>query len=126
MSQLLLRAKDQALLSGGVGTNHSYKVGAVLFNKKGKVLVAKNNSYKTHPNLKDFTAYPHLHAESSCILHMGLDNCHGLNLLVTRIRNPNATLTMAKPCPVCYNIITKVGINKLYYTNWQGQLECLS
>jgi tRNA(Arg) A34 adenosine deaminase TadA len=45
--KLLTIAKKQAMLSKDTGKNKSYKVGAVLFNSKGKVIVQKHNSYKT-------------------------------------------------------------------------------
>lgn len=125
MKRLLEAAKKQALLSEGVGSNRNYRVGAILFDKRGNIHASKSNSYKTHPILASFTKYPHLHAESSCILHRGLDNCDGLSLLTVRVRNPNEQLTMAKPCKVCQSIIEKVGIKEVFYTDWNGKLICL-
>lgn len=120
---LLDVARKTAQNSEGVGPNFNYKVGAILFKKK-RLLKAKSNSYKTHPSLRHFTPFPHLHAESACIFSNGLDNCSGLNLLVVRVRQPNNQLTMAKPCKVCTALISDVGINKVWYSNWNGELIC--
>lgn len=113
-------AKAVCLAAEGVGPNRNYKVGAILF-KKGKILAAKSNSYKTHPLLLTYTSYPHLHAESACILGHGLDNCSGLSLLVTRLLK-NQKFTMAKPCPACMEMIRDAQIKDVYYTNWSGKV----
>lgn len=111
-----------ALIAPGVGANRNYRVGAVLFDKKGRVHARGYNSYKTHPALAPYSPYPYLHAESSCILHAGLDNCSSLSLLVTRIKRNNE-ITMAKPCKVCYNLLKEVGIYNIYYTDWKGNIS---
>ena len=123
--KLVELATKVALSSKGVGSNRNYRVGAVLFDKRHRVYAAKCNSYKTHPILSSFTAYPHLHAESSCILHHGLDNCSGLALLTVRVRHPNNQLTMSKPCKVCQNVISKVGISSVFYSDWTGNIQKL-
>jgi cytidine deaminase len=123
MKKLIELATQAAISSKGVGSNSNYRVGAVLFDKRERVYACKFNSYKTHPILCDFTTYPHLHAESSCILHHGLDNCSELSLLVVRVRHPNNKLTMAKPCKVCNHIISEVGISHVYFSNWSGIID---
>ena len=123
IERLILQAKKVALKSEGVGRRQGYRVGSVLFDKRKRILSCRCNSYKTHPILSEFTCYPHLHAESAVVLHRGLDNCGGLSILTVRIKHPNAQLTMAKPCEVCYNLLSKVGIKDIYYTNWKGEIE---
>lgn len=113
-----------AVSSLGVGANRNYKVGAVLFNKR-RILSGKPNSYKTHTALHKISKYPHLHAETHTIISYGLDNCSGLALLVTRVRQPNNQLTMAKPCSVCQELIHNVNIKECYYTDWNGNIQCL-
>lgn len=92
--------------------------------RRGKPVLTKNNSLKTHPYLAKYTEYPYLHAESSVVLAYGLDNCRGLDIFVTRTLR-DGTTTMAKPCKVCTRILNEVGIRKVYYTNWKGKIECL-
>lgn len=123
MTRILEIAKNQALLSQGVGRNKNYRVGAVLFDQKGRIHAKGFNTYKTHPILAGFTLYPHIHAESSCLLHRGLDNCSGLSLLAVRVKQPNNQITMAKPCEVCYNMLSRSGVKKIYYTDWIGNIN---
>ena len=124
LRKILQKAQKTANLSLGVGRNKNYRVGAVLFDKRENILACKFNSYKTHPILSKFTKYPHLHAEQACLLHRGLDNCEGLSILVTRVKHPNNTLTMASPCDVCMNMLKLAGIKNIYYTGWSGELLC--
>jgi cytidine deaminase len=123
MKKLIELATQAAKSSKGVGSNRNYRVGAVLFDKRERIISCKCNSYKTHPNLVRFTSYPHLHAESSCIFHQGLDNCDDLNLLVVRVSHKNNRLTMAKPCKVCENVIKEVGISNVYYSDWSSNIQ---
>lgn len=119
----LQAAKQIALLSPGTGKRNSYKVGAVLF--KGKTIYeARHNSLKTHPALRKYSAFPFLHAESSCILSHGMDHCDGLNLLCVRV-SASQELTMAKPCNACEALSKHVGLKHVYYSNWKGEIECL-
>lgn len=98
----------------------NFKLGAVLFDK-GVIINAKGNTRKTHPGLRYYTNWPILHAESRCILSHGLDNCNGLELLVVRI-NKAGLLTMAKPCPVCQELVSDVKIKRVWYSDWEGRI----
>lgn len=125
MKRLIQRAKEEAEKSHGVGRSNSYRVGACLFNGP-YVIKAKHNSYKTHPSLLSYTPYPYLHAEAACILGHGIDNCRNLNLLVVRVRCPNNQLTMAKPCESCMRLIKDAKVNQVFFTDWKGELQCLT
>lgn len=121
--KILLAAKAVCLAADGVGKNRNYKVGAILF-KKGHIYAAKSNSYKTHPYLLHYSEYPYLHAESACILSHGLDNCWGLDLLVTRMLR-SGSFSMAHPCASCQSLIKDVGIKNIYYSDWKGRINAL-
>lgn len=121
--RFLEAARAVALTSSGTGQRNSFRVGAVLLDRN-KIITAKANSYKTHPILSKYSKWPFQHAESACIISHGLDNCHGLDLLVTRI-NKKGNFTMAKPCPSCMALIRDVSLRNVYYTNWKGDLEQL-
>lgn len=99
-----------------------YKLGACLFDKRGKIINAKGNSRKTHPVLKRYTEYPYLHAESHCILGHGLDNCTNLNLFVLRLDSFGQP-TMAKPCSTCLELGRLVGLSSIAYTDWSGEIK---
>ena len=121
--RLVLACKCVAMASEGTGVRQCFRVGAILFHRK-RILQAKHNSYKTHPALAKFYKYPHMHAEAACILAHGLDNCKGLDLLVVRVGKKN-NMTMAKPCDPCSELIKYVGINKVFYSDWDGHVDCL-
>ena len=110
-----------ATRSTGVGRTNNNRLGAVVFNKS-KTSVGWN-SYKTHPNLRHYE-YPCLHAEAHAMIKFGLDNCNGCDILVTRILR-NGSLTMAKPCNECQQLMRTYGIRNTYYTDWQGQVKRL-
>lgn len=115
---LIRRAVQAAKETEGI---KRYKLGAVLFDKRGRIINAKGNSRKTHPILLKYSPYPYLHAESNCIVSHGTDNCSGLNLLVCRV-TPGAHLTMSYPCSACLALIREVGISKVYYSDWEGNI----
>lgn len=123
-SKLVEAAKAVALSGPGTGRRNSFRVGAVLFDNRGRVLAAKHNSYKTHPFLSSFTKWPFQHAESACLLAHGLDYCSEASLLVVRYHLDSRTLSCAKPCEVCAKLINMAGIQKVYFSNWKGEIEC--
>lgn len=102
-----------------------YKLGAVLFDKRGNILNVKGNCRKTHPALSKFTPFPYLHAESYCLISHGLDHCRDLNLFVLRLDGRGRT-TMAKPCDVCGDLGRFVGLRSIMYTDWEGNIEEMS
>ena len=124
MKHLIESAKAVALAGPGVGPSRNFKVGAILFDKRHRILNAKHNSYKTHPFLTRWTKYPFLHAESSCILGYGLDNTDGLSLLVVRIRR-DLRLSMARPCVTCSQLASLANIKNIYYSDWNGDIKCV-
>ncbi len=121
--RLIDKCTGVALASPGIGKNRKIKLGAIIYDGP-TILSAACNCYKTHTFLARFTSFPHLHAESHCILRLGIDNCIGRSLLVVRTLS-NDSLCMAKPCHVCYTIANEVGIKNIYYSNWKGEIECL-
>lgn len=121
----LLNVAVEAAKEGGVGhRTRSFRVGAVLFDKKKRILDVRPNSMKTHPFLKRITPFPFLHAEAHCILSHGINNCEGLDLLVCRI-NKDGSLNMACPCEVCRTLIKMAKIRNVYYTDWNGDIQLL-
>lgn len=114
----------KAVAISGTGTCRAkFKVGALLIDK-GRIVAAKTNSYKTHPILKKYSAWPLQHAESACIISIGMDNCEDMDMVVTRVDKKNK-LTMARPCDACRAFMKDSGINKVFYSNWSGEFECM-
>jgi len=106
-----------ALTSAGVGgkTHQTFRLGCVLYDRKGRVVKAKVNSLKTHPKMAKLTPWPFLHAEQACILSQGVDNCEGLSLLVVRVRR-DGSYGMAEPCVVCKKLIEAAGITNVHWS----------
>jgi len=125
LSERLLSAAISTAQKGpGVGRRANYRVGAVLFDRSHRILQSRTNSYKTHPTLARYSRWPFLHAESSCLIHHGLDHCDGLSLLVTRV-SASGRPTMAKPCSCCEELIKDSNLKFVYYTDWNGAIQCL-
>jgi tRNA(Arg) A34 adenosine deaminase TadA len=122
LPKLVCQAVKAATKSKGTGSNLNYRLGAVLFDRKGRVVVAKPNSYKTHPFALKNSLYPFLHAEVHCLVSNGLDNCEGCGILVVRLKK-NGSLSMAKPCPSCLKALLYSGIKDIYYSDWNGNIQ---
>lgn len=118
-------ATAAALAGAGVGgrTGTNFRVGAAIYDGP-RLITAKSNSYKTSPRLLRYTKYPYMHAEQACIFHLGLDQCQGKTIFVARVKRDN-TLALAKPCPVCEEMIAMAGFKRVFYTNEFGGVEQL-
>lgn len=123
-SRLIEACKAVTMTGEGVGKRNSYRVGAILFDKK-RIITAKTNSLKTHPALAKFTKWPYLHAETSCLLSHGLGNCSEASLLVVRLHRDDRTLSCARPCDTCASLLDLAGVRKVYYSDWDGEIKCL-
>lgn len=129
--KLVHLTRQVALAGEGVGRSNNNRLAACLFDRKHRVLECRANTYKTHPLTQLFgdrhqsvVAYPHLHAEMHVCISHGLSHCEGLNLLVLRVLR-NGQLSMARPCDICTKLIQHTGIRRVYYSDWDGQLERL-
>ena len=67
-----------------------------------------------------------MHAETHAILNTGMDYIKSGSkyMLVTRIQK-NGKITMAKPCSCCMALMKEAGIKEVYYTDWDGEINCL-
>jgi hypothetical protein len=125
LERLIHASHAVAMASPGVGgRNHNnFRIGAVL--SDGPIILSsKFNSYKTDAKLLPFYKFPFSHAESSCILGVGLDNCEGKCLVVTRIKK-DGSVGLAKPCGECQTLIGKVGIKRVWYSTEEGNYDTL-
>lgn len=118
---ILRRLKNLAKTGEGVGSNGN-KLAACVVDKKGNVLATSTNSYKTHPLLRKFYEYPHLHAEAKAAISAGVHNCKNKEVVVVRVGTRD-NLTMANPCPKCRSFLRFLGIKRVHYTDWSGSLQ---
>jgi len=98
-----------------------YRVGAAIF--KGPRLISIGwNSEKTHPS--SCTRYSAHHAEFSALVGNYKYDLVGASIFVVRI-TPSGKIGMAKPCDACQDFIYAAGITKVFYTNFNGNIEKL-
>lgn len=123
-SSVIRKTILKAYFSDGIGTSYNYKLAASIFDRKGKIYACRTNTYKTHPIMVKYAGElkPHLHAEINAAIAAGLDDLEGLNILVLRLTN-TGSLTMAQPCPSCLKLLRDKGIARIYFSNWDGEIE---
>ena len=90
-----------------------FKLGAIICDKKGRVVAWGYNSYKSHP-IFGAGNYRTLHAESAalyCAKRLGID-IYGMDMFVFRKNNRKS-----KPCKDCQKLLIEYGISKVYYSD---------
>lgn len=96
------------------------RVGAALF--KGSRLISIGwNVKKTHPKAKTIWSQ---HAEFKVFLGLKKEDIIGCDLYIARVTRGERIKT-AKPCKDCHPLLEGLGLNKVYYTNDNGELELL-
>ena len=96
-----------------------HRVGAVVVNKKGKVVSSASNVMKSHPVQamyakkvnKEESIY--LHAEIAAMLRCYREDAH--SIYVARLLR-TGDLGLAKPCSICTQMILDMDISEVYYT----------
>lgn|SRR5574343_4192 len=89
-----------------------FKLGAVILDKKGRVVAWGHNKFKTHTTLGS-GKFKMLHAETDCLYtakKLNID-VSGMTMLVFRRNN-----CVSKPCKDCQDILRKHKIATVYYS----------
>jgi deoxycytidylate deaminase len=114
-SRELAKAVEIASLSEG-----KIKVGAIVFNKRGRILSIGNNRYlKTHPLQKkcaekaDAPSKVYLHAEIDALVKCKSESAYGIS--VARV-NSKGEVRLAKPCKICQIAIKEAKIKLVEFT----------
>lgn len=117
----------------GVFREQPYCIGAVITDKRGRVLSTGHNRYdKTHPRqrywssrsekYRDRNGRDFLHAELSAIIQNKTRREH--TIYVARVRNQDGEPAMAKPCESCMIAIKyETNIQKVVYTDHDGKIS---
>ena len=90
-----------------------FQLGALIVDKKGRVLGKGYNTSKTHPlgSKKDFkTMHAEISALYDCIKHK--KDVKGSTVIVYRRGG-----RMSKPCSCCESTLKKFGVKKVIYSN---------
>lgn len=97
----------------------SYRMGAVLMKRNKLISRGRNFFRKSHPDSK--TIYNGIHAEFHCLNNVDPGKCRGNSLFVARVTNAG-TLSMARPCDDCLDLLKSRGIKVFYYTDYDGEV----
>ena len=100
-----------------------HKLGAVIV-KGGRILATGYNSLRPARELKTET----LHAEAAAVLKLlkarRLSDLSGAEIYVTRFTR-GGRVGLACPCSNCRDLLTSVGVKRVYYTTDSGGVEIL-
>lgn len=100
-----------------------HRVGCVILKGK-RVLSTGFNSIRYNRETRLST----LHSEAAAITKMvkakRLSELVGATMYVTRYTKAG-TISCAKPCPTCMELIQAVGIKKVYYTDFDGSTKVI-
>lgn len=90
----------------------SFKLGALICDKKGRIVASGYNKLKSHPRFGSGYS-KNLHAEGAALLQaykLNID-CTGFSMYVFRKNS-----CISKPCKDCQKLIEKAGIKIVYYS----------
>jgi tRNA(Arg) A34 adenosine deaminase TadA len=110
---------DLAIKVASTGQHQRHFHGAVLV-KGSQVVSLGSNNFKSHPLM----SYKTLHSEISCLLGVRWKDLSDSTMFVARI-SKNGKVGMSKPCPICYSVLLKYGIRRVYYTTSSGATEVM-
>lgn len=106
---------------GAVVVENNRIISSGYSSKKTSPLQHKYNAYRHFDNPDKYTP-PYIHAEIMAlapIMHQN-HNWHKVSIYVYREKK-DGTISCARPCEACMALIRKLGIRKIFYTNWEGQ-----
>ncbi len=100
-------------------SNHPrYKFGCIIF-KKNDIINIGYNQLKTHP--KSPHLWKTIHAEFHTILGTDVSDLENSEIVIY-MENKNGEVGLSKPCKTCENMLSNVGIKRIYYTTENGIL----
>jgi len=126
MNKYLRQALNHAI-NHDYDHNLDYKLCAMLV-KGGNIISVGFNQRKTNGFVEHYTDKVRgcnrdfslsTHAEMHCVLQSrGKTDLNGSKIYVVRLRpaNSDGTLGMARPCPICQNVLIQYGIKRAYYS----------
>lgn len=95
----------------------NYKIGCIVMHK-GKIVAKGFNKNKSHPKLNKYGYWNTTHSECASILKAN----KGDTLVIVRVRK-DGNFSCCKPCIRCLKFAKDFGINKIFYSDWAGDLR---
>lgn len=112
-----------ALEEAESSSNYPYRIGAVIF-KGSRIISSGHNQIRSNSISKKYKIFEEsLHAEQDALLGIDWLKLKGCSICVVRL-NYSGSLSMGKPCNMCYSALKFVGIKKIYYSNYNGEIVC--
>lgn len=87
--------------------------------QKTSTLQDRYNKYRHFENLNG--SLPRLHAEIAALTPLfkqGADLSHSSIYVYRELKD--GSISCARPCPACKQLIHEMGIKNIYYTDWDG------
>lgn len=102
-----------------------YPMAAAIINKKGKIISIGSNHMKSHPFQEKMSQNyssekMFLHAETDALLKAKLNVPEDAAVCVVRMGKSG--MRLARPCPICMQMLKGVGINNLFYSDNDGNI----
>ena len=102
-----------------------WRLVAILVSKSSPISVASNDLVKTHPFTHTFFEHRRRHAEFLCLQKAPSSKIDGSIMFVWRFLK-NGNLAMAKPCPMCTEMMQEKGVKRVIYSvSAIGQFEMM-
>jgi len=111
------RGRRAAIKAARLSKFYAHRVGAVLF-IGSRCIAIGCNKHKTHP----FTGCYSQHAEFNVSRKIDSEQAKSATLYVARLTRTDR-VSYSKPCNDCQSVIQSLGIAKVYYTGYDGQLK---
>jgi deoxycytidylate deaminase len=115
----------QLAVSMALRSTSRFRLGAVLAKRRRIISTGHNNMDKSHPQMQRFCKEQYtlgLHAEVHCALGVPLADLEGAELTVARVLR-DGSIALARPCGVCREFLTSVGVRLVRYTTSSGVEE---
>lgn len=111
---LAARAADTQSRNSPIEQRH--QLGAVAV-RGGSLLAVGANKIRNIPSARVPRAAWSTHAEASCLRQ--ISDPRGVTLYIARVTKQGKT-RLARPCPLCWNMIYNMGVTKIVYTTNEG------
>jgi len=117
MSNVITTGFRLAKAASRWSTHEQHKIGAVIMNKRRLIGIGAN-LIKTHPIYANGDRWFSIHAEMKALISADAP-VNGCDIYVYRV-TANNELAMARPCDKCLEVLSEVGIKRVYYTTERG------
>lgn len=102
---------------------YPYRHSAVVF-KSSRIYGSGCNAIRSHGVHKRYCTYEHsLHAEQAALIGLDWNKLKGCSILILRSNvNTVSQFHMARPCPMCLQLIKHIKLSWCYYSDSDGTI----